>query len=110
MFADPCERPAEGVKVDGGVDLIDGEAAATHRHAVPAEDGADCPTFDAEPVAQFVHRRSGLVADDEFLDLIGVELACLPWFGSVDGRWSRCGWVGQLPEQGLQGFYLGFVL
>ncbi len=110
VFADPCERPAEGVEVDGGVDLIDGEAAATRRHAVPTEAGADCPTFDAEPVAQFVHRCSGLVPGDEFLDLVGVELACPPWFGSVYGRWSRCGGVRQLPKQGLQGFYLAFCV
>lgn len=37
-LAHPCERPAEEIKVDGGVDLIAGEAAATHRHAVPTED------------------------------------------------------------------------
>ena len=65
-----------------------------HRHVVPVEDGADRPPFDAEPVAQFVHRRPGLVAGDEFLDLVGVELACPSWCGSVDGRWSRFGGVG----------------
>jgi hypothetical protein len=65
---------------------------------VSFEDVADCPPFDAEPVAQFVHRRSGLVAGDECLDLVGVELACPPWFGAFDGRWSRFGGVGQLPK------------
>lgn len=106
VFADPCQRPAEGVKVDGGVDLIAGEAAAAHRHAVPTEDGGDCPTFDAEPVAQLVHRCSGLVPSDEFLDVVGVELACPSGLRSVGGRWSRCGSVRQIPKQGLQGFYL----
>ena len=105
-LADPHERPAEDIEVDGGVDLIAGEAAAAHRHAVPTEDGADRPPFDAELVAQFVHRCSGLVPGDELLDLVGVELSRPPWFGSVCGRRSRCGGVGQLPEQGLQRFYL----
>jgi hypothetical protein len=35
--------------VDGSAGLIDGEVAATHRHAVPTEDGAHRPPFDAEP-------------------------------------------------------------
>lgn len=111
MFADPCERPAERVKVDGSVDLIDGEAAATHRHAVPTEDCAHCPPVDAEPGTQLVHRRSSLIAGDEFLNLVGVELACPPWLGAVDGRCvNRFGVVWQLPEQGLQGFYLGLCV
>jgi len=48
--------------VDGVVDLLGGEAAAAHRHAVPVEDVADRAPFDAEPVAELVHRRTGLVA------------------------------------------------
>jgi hypothetical protein len=96
--------------VDGDVDLLRGESAAAHRHAVAVEDIADGPPFDAEPGTQLGGCRSGLVAGDEFLDLIGVELACPPGFGSVDGRWSWFGGVGQLPEQGLQGFYLGFCV
>lgn len=72
----------------------------------PVEDVADRPPFDAEPGTQFVHRCSGLVTGDEFLDLVGVELPCPSGFGPVDGRWSRRGGVGQLPQQRLQGFYL----
>lgn len=83
-----------------------GEAASAHRHAVPVEDGADRPSVDAEPGTQFVHGRTCLVAGDEFLDLVGVELPCPSGFRSVDGRWGRCGGVGELPEQCLQGFYL----
>jgi hypothetical protein len=81
-------------KVDGVVDLLGGEAAAAHGHLVAVEDGADGPPFDAEPGGQFVHRCSGLVTGDEFLDLLGVELACPSWFGSVCGWWGRCGGVG----------------
>ncbi|WP_020641441.1 hypothetical protein [Amycolatopsis balhimycina] len=90
--------------MDGSVDLIDGEAAATRRHAVPTEDGAHRPPVDAEPGTQLIHRRSSLVADDEFLNVVGVESACLPWLEAVDGQRSRLGGVWQLPEQGLQGF------
>lgn len=57
VYADPCERPAEGVEVDGSIDLIDGEAATTHRRAVPTENGAHSPPSDAEPIAQLIHRR-----------------------------------------------------
>ncbi len=74
VFAYPCQGPAEVVEVDGVVDLLGGESAAAHRHVVTFEDVANGPPLDAEPVAQFVHRRSGLVAGDEFLDLVGVEL------------------------------------
>jgi hypothetical protein len=84
--------------VDGSADLIDGEAAATHRHAVPTEDGAHRPPFDAEPGTQLVHRRSSLVTGDEFLNLVGVESTCSPWLGAVDGQWSRFSGVWQLPS------------
>jgi hypothetical protein len=110
MVAYSGERPAEVVEVDGLVDLQGGESTAAHRHVVAVEDGAYRASVDAELIAQFVHRRSGLVTGDEFLDLLGVELACPPWFGSVYLRWSRFGGVWQFPEQGLQGFYLGFCV
>ncbi|WP_414635982.1 hypothetical protein [Amycolatopsis sp.] len=58
------------------VDLVGGEAAAAHRHAVPVEDVADRSPFDAEPVTEFVHRRAGLVVGDQLLDLLGAELPC----------------------------------
>jgi hypothetical protein len=77
---------------------------------VAVEDGADGPPFDAEAITQFVYGRSGLVTGDEFLDLVGVELSGSTGFGPVSGRWSGRGGVGQLPEQGLQGFYLGFCV
>jgi hypothetical protein len=109
-FTDSCEGPAEGVEVDGDVDLIGGEAAAVHRHAVPTEDDADRPPFDAEPGTQLGHHRSSFVSGDEFLDLVGVDLPGPPRFGSIDGRWSRCGGIGQLPKERLQGFYLRFYL
>jgi hypothetical protein len=79
--------------VDGVVDLVGGEAAAAHGHLVAVEDVADCSPFDAESRAEFVHCCSGLVAGDEFLDLVGVELACPSGFGSIDG-WCGAGVVG----------------
>jgi hypothetical protein len=104
------ERPAEVVEMDGLVDLQGGGSTAAHRHAASVENVADCASIDAEPCTQLVHRRSGLVAGDEFLDLLGVELACPSRFGPIYGGWSRCGRVGQLPEEGFQGFYLGFCV
>ncbi len=71
--------------MDGGIDLIAGEAAATHQHAVPTEDRADRPPFDAELIAQLVYRHPGPVTGDEFLRLVGVERACPPQFRPVDG-------------------------
>jgi hypothetical protein len=92
--------------VDGLVDLV-GERLR-RRIGMPWRwDGADGPPFDAEAITQFVYGRSGLVTGDEFLDLVGVELSGSTGFGPVSGRWSGRGGVGQLPEQGLQGFYLG---
>ena len=94
VFADSRERPAKAVEVDGVVDLLRRQPAPTHRDLVSVEDVADRTPFDAEPVAQFVHGCPGLVAGDEFLDLVGVELACPSGFGAVDGRWSRFRGVG----------------
>lgn len=96
--------------MNGVVDLLGGEPTAAHRHVMSFEDVADRPPFDAEPGTQLVHRRSGLVPSDEFLDLAGDELARPSGFGAVQGRLSRRSGVGQLPEQGLQGFYLGFCV
>jgi hypothetical protein len=110
VCADTRQRPVEVVEVDGVVDLLRQQSAPPHRDLVSVEDVADRPPFDAEPIAQLIDRRPGLVPGDEFLDLVGVELACPSWFGSVDRPWSRCSGVGQLPEQCLQGFYMGFVL
>ncbi|WP_329055046.1 hypothetical protein OG738_16935 [Amycolatopsis sp. NBC_01488] len=86
VCADSREGPAEVVQVDGVVDLFGRQPAPPHRHTVPVEDVADRPPFDAEPVAQFVHRRPGLVTGDELLDPVGVELTGPPRLRSVDGR------------------------
>jgi hypothetical protein len=83
--------------VDGVVELVGGEAASAHRDVVPVEDVADRPPFDAESRAELIYGCAGLVTGDEFLDLVGVELPCPSGFGPVDGRWGRCGGVGQLP-------------
>jgi len=34
------------------------------------------PTLDAEPIAELVDGGTGLVAHDEFPDLLGIELRC----------------------------------
>jgi hypothetical protein len=108
VCADSREGPAEVVEVDGLVDLLGGKSAATHRHVVSFEDVADSPPFDAESGTQLVHGCSGLVSSDEVLDLDGIELPCPTRSWPVDGRRSGRGRVGELPEQCLQGFYLGF--
>ena len=94
VFAYPCQGPAKVVEMDGVVYLLWSEAAAAHRYVVSFEDVADRSSVDVEPVAELVHRRSGLVPGDEFLDLVGVELTCPPWFGSLYRWWSRFGGVG----------------
>ena len=110
VLAESRQGPAEVVEVDGVVDLLGRESAAAHRYVVSFEDVADRAPFDAEPVAELVRRRPSLVTGDEFLHLIGVELACPPGFGALDGQWSRFGGVWQLSKQRLQGFYLGFCV
>ncbi|WP_157376787.1 hypothetical protein [Amycolatopsis balhimycina] len=60
--------------MDGVVDLVWCEAAAAHRHAVAMEDVADRSPFDAEPVAEFVHRRAGPIVGDQLLDMLSAEL------------------------------------
>jgi hypothetical protein len=54
------------------------------------EDVADFSPFDAEPVTQFVHRRAGLIAGDQLLDLIGAELPGTPGSVPLGRRWFRC--------------------
>lgn len=96
VFADPCQRPAEVVEVDGVVDLVGGEATSAHRHSVPVEDVADRSSVDAEPGTQLVGGGARQITLDQRLDLVGVELLCLPWFQPIGGRWSRGRGVGQL--------------
>lgn len=106
MLSDPGEGPAELVEVDGGLDLVGGQAAAAHRHMVPVEDSADRASFDAESGGQFIHCGPGLVAGDQFRDSVGVQLACPPRSGPFRRRLGGCRGVGQLLDQGFQGFYL----
>jgi hypothetical protein len=89
VLADSREGPAE-VEVDGVVDLVGREAAAAHRHAMSVEDVADRSPFDPEPVTQFVHRRAGLIAGDQLLDLIVTELPGTPGRFPFGRRWFRC--------------------
>ena len=46
---------------------------------MPLQDGADCPPVDAEPVAQLVDRRYCLIALDELLRLLVIELPRPAW-------------------------------
>jgi hypothetical protein len=75
---------------------LGGEAALAHVHVVPVENGADGSSVDAEPITQLVGCRTGGVALDERLDLVGIELPCPPRFRPIGGRRSWCGGVGQL--------------
>ena len=59
------------------------------------------PRADAEPGTLFVHGCSGLIAGAEFLNLVGVKLACrLGWagrrVGPVEARNSRSPGEGPL--------------
>ena len=86
-----------------------GEAAAAHRYAVPVEDGADCSPFDPEPVTEFVHRRTGLVARDQLLDL--PARSCRARRGPVapDRRRLGCIEAGKLLSGLFQGSDLVFM-
>ncbi len=80
--------------MDGGIDLVGGQATSAHRYLVSVEDVADCASFDTESVGQFVDRRSGLVAGDQLRGSVGVKSLCPPGFGSLS-RWrSRVCRVG----------------
>ncbi|MFQ6331413.1 hypothetical protein ACLMAL_35510 [Nocardia sp. CWNU-33] len=46
MLSDAGEGPSELVEVDGGLDLVGGQAAPAHGHMVPVEDGADRAPFN----------------------------------------------------------------
>jgi hypothetical protein len=102
------KRPTRTVKVDSLINLLSGQTTTTHRHIVTMENLADRPPLDTEPDTQLIHRLSTDIAGNEFLDLIGAELACPARSGPSGGRSSGCGGVRQLPTQGLQHFYLAF--
>lgn len=96
VLADSCQGPAEVVEVDGVVGLVGGEGAAAHWHAVPVENVADRSPFDAEPITQFVHRRAGLIAGDQLLDLIVAELPGTPGSVPLGRRRVGCVEAGEL--------------
>ncbi|MBY8863359.1 hypothetical protein K7711_43310 [Nocardia sp. CA2R105] len=108
ISADPSQGPTKVVKMDCVINLIRGKPAAAHRHVVTAQNIADRTPIDTEPGTQLIHRLSNLVSGDEFLDLIGAELAGPPGFGAIGGRWTGCCGVGKLPTQRFQDFYLRF--
>lgn len=110
VVADSREGPAEVVEVDGVVDLLGREAAAAHLHAVPMEDVADRSPFDAEPVAEFVHRRAGSVVGDQLLDLLGVELPGAAGEVPLDRRRLGCIEAGKLLTKLFQGSDLVFCV
>jgi hypothetical protein len=76
---------------------------------VSVKDRADCPPFDAEPFAQLVHRRSVLVAGDEFMDLVGAELLCPSGFGLTGGGAGVVG-SGSFRSRVSRASTWGFVL
>jgi hypothetical protein len=94
--------------VDGEVDLVWGEAAAAHRYAVAVEDVADGSSFDPELGAQLVHRRAGLVAGDQLLDLLGAELPGTPRAVSFGRRREERVEAGEPLAELFQGFGLVF--
>ncbi len=105
---DPGKRPAQPIKMDSFVNLLRSQTTATHRHPMPMQDLADRPPRDPESGPQLVHRLATHISGDQFLNLIGTELAGPAGFRSDGGQRSGCGGVGKLPKQGFQGFYLAF--
>lgn len=57
---------------------------------------------------QLVHRLPMLISGDEFLNLVGAELACPAGSGSLSGRRNGGSGVGKFPMQPLQRIYLCF--
>jgi hypothetical protein len=57
------------------IDLFGEQTGSAHWHVVAPQYPADCFAVDPEKIAQFVHRRSGLLPGDEFLDLIRFEVS-----------------------------------
>ncbi|WP_024800268.1 hypothetical protein [Nocardia sp. BMG51109] len=90
------------------IDLLSRQATTTHRHIVTMENLADRSPLYAEPGTQLVHRLSTLISGDEFLNLIGAELACPAEPGSLSGRRNGDTGAGKLPTQPFQRFYLHF--
>jgi hypothetical protein len=72
------------------------------------EDVADRSPFDPEPVTQFVHRRAGLIAGDQLLDLIVTELPGTPGRFPFGRRWFRCVEAWELLTELLQSSDLVF--
>ena len=103
VIADSGQGPAEAVEVDGVVDLVRREAAAAHRHTAPVENAADRPPFDPEPVTEFGHRRAGLIAGDQLLDLFVGELPCTSGSALLGRRRFRCIDAGELLAELFQG-------
>ncbi|MGF6888909.1 hypothetical protein ABIA39_008173 [Nocardia sp. GAS34] len=99
VLADAGEGPAEVVQMDGVIDLLGGQAPATHRNLMPTKDLADRPPLDTEPGTQLVHRLPTLISSDEFPDLIGVELTCPAGFGTNGARRNQGRRVGKFPTQ-----------
>jgi hypothetical protein len=95
VVRDPGSGPAVLVKTDGLVDLLGGEARATHRNFVTAKYPADCFAVDAELVAEFVDGGARLVSSDDVFGLVMAglmivvscpEVALVGW---LDGEfWS----------------------
>ena len=97
-FGDLGGGPAVFVELRSLVDLFGAQAGSAHWYVVPAQDPADCLSVDLEQVAQFVYGCAGLVASDEFLDLVGFEMSCTPWFVPFYEWGSGRSGVGQLAE------------
>jgi hypothetical protein len=72
--------------------LFRAQADSTHRYVVPAQDSAYRLPVDLEQVAQFVYGCPGLVASDELLDLVGLEMLYMAWFALFR---SRCPLAGR---------------
>ncbi len=78
-----------------------GDASITSRSdSPPMSMRTGVAAGDAEPGTLFVNGCSGLIAGDEFLNLVGVKLACPSGFEPADG-WGR--WRPATPEAPARG-------
>jgi hypothetical protein len=97
-FGDPCQRPASFIQPHRFIDLPRHEPAATHGHAVSAQDLTDRSPVDPELLAELVDRRSDQVTRDELFDLLFVKLLRGARSSASSRRTRWCGSGGQFLE------------
>lgn len=93
-------RGGVSLAAGSGVSVQDTQHVTTANWLPRPDTGVVVSDWDAEPGTQFVQGCSGLIAGDEFLNLVGVKLACPSGFGPAHG-WGL--WRPATPEAPARG-------